>query len=136
GRTLAAEPGAGPDDSALLSVVAAVIDPGRPVQDPALVGIREGGATSTVDRDRDRVGEVAIATVHRTKDPIGADPANVNHAARSRRLIEFGLYGGRVEGLGEGDVPGGLFSVGWGVVGGVVADEGNRGRAAGGDPGG
>src|SRR5439155_13960 len=120
---------------ALLSVVAAVIDPGRPVQDPALVGIREGGATSTVDRDRDRVGEVAIATVHRTKDPIGADPANVNHAARSRRLIELGLYGGPVDGLGEGDVPGGLFRVGWRGVGGVVPDEVNAARAASGDPG-
>src|SRR5207249_8925989 len=91
GRALTAEPGAGPDDSALLSGAAGVIDPGRAVEHPALVGVRESRATASVDRDGDRVGQVTVAIGHRTEDPVGTDPSYVDDAARARGLIELGL---------------------------------------------
>src|SRR5205823_775018 len=58
-RPLATEPGTGTDHSSLLARAAGVIDPGRPAQDPSLVGVGESRAASPVDRDRDRVGQVA-----------------------------------------------------------------------------
>ncbi len=65
----------------LLLVDARVGDMSRAMQDIALIGPNQGGASSTVDGNGDRVRQISVAAGDRAEDAVGADPAHVHDIA-------------------------------------------------------
>src|SRR5437870_10813734 len=95
-RPLAADSRIRARDRRLLRGHAPVGDVRRTTQHAPLVRPDERGAPATVDNDRDRVGEVAVAAVQRAEDAVRADPADMHDPARRGGLSELGARGGAV----------------------------------------
>src|SRR5437899_1165498 len=71
-----------------------------------LVGPSQGGASSPIDHDGNRIREIAVAAADRAENTVGANPPDMHDAAGSRGLGKLRRGCVSVDGLREGDGPG------------------------------
>jgi hypothetical protein len=90
--------------TATVSVVGVVLFAG--IEDAALVRPRQGSAAATVDGDRNRIRQVAVAAGDCAEDTVGADATNVHDLVRGTRLTEAGRPRSTIGGLAEYRRPG------------------------------
>src|SRR5207302_11062076 len=76
-----------------------------------LVGPSQGGASSPIDYDGNRVGEIAVPAGDRAENTVGANPPDMHDAAGCRCLGKLRRGCVSVDGLREGDEPGGKLCV-------------------------
>src|SRR6266550_5049959 len=104
---LTAQPRVGAHNRRLLRLDAPVGDMGGAVEHGPLVGPSQGGASSPIDHDGNRVGEIAVPPTDRAENAVRANPPDVHDSAGRGGLVKLGRRRVSIDGLREGDEPGG-----------------------------
>ena len=72
----------------------------------SLVSPSQGGASSPIDYDGNRVGEIAVPPTDRAENAVRANPPDVHDPAGREGLVKLRRRRVSIDGLREGDEPG------------------------------